>query len=333
MKNIKIIIIAAISAIMLAGCAENTVVEENSASAESSPTVSSEIEEATTSSTTSEIEETATSIEETTSSTTSEVEENTTSTTSEIEETTTSSTESKPEENSNENSSATVENPVHTHKFSKATCEKPATCECGATKGNALGHNFTNATCDTLATCTTCGATKGTFANHNYNDGICSICGKNDPDYKAPHNCDIDGHIWDITYTTTEPKWCREMHNVLDYGFDVTLAERNFPNISDPCRVLWDNLDTMGVPSATGSATIDVEVWGTETYEHRECKVCGDTESYTTPTITPMGEWRYINGKNPRCTDPRLNFNTLFYDPNNIPEVVIDNINLEWSLW
>ena len=57
-------------------------------------------------------------------------------------------------------------------------------------------------------------------------------------------------------------------------------------------------------------------------------KNCGHGVQYTTPVITPMGEWQFIGGKNPRCTDSRLDFHTIFYDPYNVPQKVIDNINL-----
>ena len=43
----------------------------------------------------------------------------------------------------------------HTHEFGEATCTSPATCACGETQGNALGHTTTN------GTCTRCGATIG----------------------------------------------------------------------------------------------------------------------------------------------------------------------------
>lgn len=45
--------------------------------------------------------------------------------------------------------------PVHTHSFGQATCTTPATCSCGATQGNALGHTTTN------GTCTRCGTVVG----------------------------------------------------------------------------------------------------------------------------------------------------------------------------
>ncbi|MDY3919272.1 MAG: Ig-like domain-containing protein [Candidatus Limivivens sp.] len=45
----------------------------------------------------------------------------------------------------------------HVHKYSKATCTRPATCSCGATKGKALGHALiTQASCTQDAVCGRC---------------------------------------------------------------------------------------------------------------------------------------------------------------------------------
>ena len=63
--------------------------------------------------------------------------------------------------------------PVHTHNYSDATCTKPATCSCGATKGSALGHDYAGATCTNPGTCKTCGA-KGTMLPHDYDDATCT---------------------------------------------------------------------------------------------------------------------------------------------------------------
>lgn len=35
----------------------------------------------------------------------------------------------------------------HVHAFGDATCTTPATCECGETEGEALGHNFADGKC------------------------------------------------------------------------------------------------------------------------------------------------------------------------------------------
>lgn len=353
MKNsIKTIAILAVTALMLTGCAENrennfngnesiSVIENSSAS------TNSEVEEPTTSTVESKPEEKPVE-----SSTTSTVEKSTTSTTTSstkpVEKPATSSTTtttSKPVEKpvvkpTSSTTTSTItseptekpiekptEKPVHTHKFTNATCEKPATCSCGATKGNALGHNYTSATCNKLATCTICGATKGTFANHNYKNGTCTVCGKNDPNYVAPHNCDKDGHVWNVTTTTTEPKWCREMHNVYDFGFDATLAQRYLNNQASTYKIFKKTCKENGVSGVCGSATIEVEVWGTETYEIKDCVECGlIVDSSAIRTITPIGEWQFVDGVNRRLQATGCDFNTLFYDPYNIPQVVIDNI-------
>lgn len=50
--------------------------------------------------------------------------------------------------------------PTHTHSFGQATCTKPATCSCGATQGNPLGHNEVIDSA-VAPTCTTAGKTQG----------------------------------------------------------------------------------------------------------------------------------------------------------------------------
>lgn len=347
-NSIKKIAIFAVTALMLTGCAENrensfngnesnsSVIENSSATANSEakePDISTTTNSTTTSQTPNypkpiESSSTATSTVEkpiekpasTTSSTTTTTVSKPTEKPVATSSTTTTTTASKPIEKP-------IEKPVHTHNFTNATCEKPAACSCGVTKGNALGHNYTSATCNKLATCTICGATKGTFANHNYKNGICAICGENDPNYVAPHNCDKDGHVWEITYTTTEPKWCREMHNVYDFGFDATLAKRFLNTDESTYKIFKKTCKENGVSGVCGSATIDVEVWGTETYEYKECKVCHNSvSSVNVCTITPIGEWQFVDGVNRRLQATGCDFNTLFYDPYNIPQVVIDNI-------
>ena len=51
--------------------------------------------------------------------------------------------------------------PPHEHVWSDATCTEPQKCDCGETKGEALGHSFAN--------------------------GVCSVCGAEDPNYVPPH--------------------------------------------------------------------------------------------------------------------------------------------------
>ncbi len=73
-------------------------------------------------------------------------------------------------------------NPVHTHLFIAANCSTPATCSCGETYGEPLGHNWQNATCDKPSRCTLCNETKGEPIGHNWiaatysSPKTCSIC-------------------------------------------------------------------------------------------------------------------------------------------------------------
>ena len=65
-------------------------------------------------------------------------------------------------ENDMSQPSDTTTDSVHEHVFGEATCTKPATCECGETKGEALGHKYKSAV--TAPTCTEDGYTTYTCA-------------------------------------------------------------------------------------------------------------------------------------------------------------------------
>ena len=69
----------------------------------------------------------------------------------------------------------------HEHVFSDATCTTPATCECGETEGEALGHSFVDGKC-------ACGEEDPDYVphEHSYVDGKCE-CGAEDPNYVPPH--------------------------------------------------------------------------------------------------------------------------------------------------
>lgn len=88
--------------------------------------------------------------------------------------------ESKPTEESKPVESS---EPEHIHKFSKTTCTEPQKCECGETKGKALGHRFTKATCTTPLTCLVCNATEGEALGHDYYAGECKTCKEENPDW------------------------------------------------------------------------------------------------------------------------------------------------------
>lgn len=231
---------------------------------------------------------------------TSEVENETSINTSEPVESTTSSTESKPGEDPTEkpveSTSSTVEKPVAS---TSTTVEKPASSSTTSKPSTPVSSSSTTTSVSTSK-----------------------------PVEKV-HNCSIDGHVWNVTTTTTEPKWCREMHDVCDFGFDVTLAERHFEFNEDPYKVFKNTLKEMGINGACGSASIEVEVWGTETYETKECTECGlGVGGKHVATINPIGEWQFKDGVNRRLQATGCDFNTLFYDPYNVPQVVIDNIRI-----
>lgn len=107
--------------------------------------------------------------------------------------------------NTNENSQPTESNPGDEnceHKYSSATCEKPATCEkCGGTKGEELGHVYPSkatkcarcgfekpqehkhiydaATCTTPKRCSICKEKSGEALGHDYTTATCleaAIC-------------------------------------------------------------------------------------------------------------------------------------------------------------
>ena len=94
----------------------------------------------------------------------------------------------------------------HSHYYSNATCTEPATCECGATIGNALGHKFYN------GVCTRCQAEDPDYVPphvHEYVEGKCE-CGAEDPDYVAHEHEFVEGKCEcgeeDPNYTApTEP--------------------------------------------------------------------------------------------------------------------------------
>lgn len=361
MKNvIKTMLVTAIATIMFTGCTMNTIkenvnsfIEENSTSVTNEEPVNSYEENISNNEeANSNNEENASINESKPENNSSEIKENASSTiieekpvsssTNKAESSSTTKKEEKPVSSSTSSSSTNkpvssssnkpVENPVSSSSTNKPTSSSTTKIE----EKPIHTHNFTEATCTNPATCISCGETKGTTVNHNYNNGSCIYCGKNDPNYVKcdKHNIDDPNHEWEITYTTTEPKWCEEMHDITDYGYDLTLAAKFLGvNQGKARRIFLDNMEAIGVIGDSGNGTMTVKVWGTETFETRKCKNCGHTiGAGNIGKITPMGEWQFLNGKNPRITNPSLDFNTIFYDPYNVPQKVIDNINLMWEI-
>lgn len=83
--------------------------------------------------------------------------------------------------------------PEHVHDFSDATCVSPATCSCGETDGEALGHSWIDATCTSAEVCSRCGELGDEASGHSWTDATCAspktcmICGATEG-IAAPHN-------------------------------------------------------------------------------------------------------------------------------------------------
>ena len=71
---------------------------------------------------------------------------------------------------------------IHEHVFAPADCENPQRCNCGATRGNAVGHSWENATCSSPKTCLACEKTEGEPLPHDFVEGVCMRCDAYDPD-------------------------------------------------------------------------------------------------------------------------------------------------------
>lgn len=294
MKNIvKAIIAVTAAAFMLTGCGEEK--EQALGVGEGiSQSVTSEINKSDTTETTKPETSTETKVEETSAA----------SSTAEKPETSTAS--SKPA-SSAATSSTSSSNPSSAATSSTATSSKPVEVP-------AHNHSFTKATCLTPATCTSCGATQGTLANHNFSNGTCTICGKNDPNYVAPHNCNRDGHVWGESYTKTytEDFELKEYHEVYGNGFDRTLARR-YGCTSTPD---FDDIFDMGY----GSGTEPVKTTATRTVTdyYRKCSECDASENYDEKeTVTPSDNWK-------RVYSVKYFTTIIWWDIDNIPSEVYE---------
>lgn len=341
MKNIKMILITAIAAMVLTGCGMNTIrengnsyVEEISTSATIDESVNSYEEsnivnedsssnvakpentssENVSSSTNEPVENPVESSTTTNNSTSSKIEEKPVSSSTKIEE--------KPISSSSTSSSSNkpVEKPVSSSTSSSSTNKPTSSSTTKIEEKPIHTHTFTEATCTNPATCISCGETKGTTINHNYNNGSCIYCGKNDPNYVAPHNCKNDGHIWNNSYTefSTENVEIVETHGVSNCGYDYTLAGRYFGESGADI----DFTPYLGT-TAFGSGSSKVKTTGIKTITRfiHECSECGYKETYNTEeTVTPGETWVF-------AIKPRSKyFPIIWYDINNIPDEVYDGM-------
>ena len=308
----------ALAAFLLAGCSNNTTNESTSSAA------SAEISSETTSSATeSSSESVSTTVEESSSTTESSSvpvdSSSITSSSSTAEKPASSSASSSSGSSSSSSSTKPVEKPVSSSSTNKPTSSSTTKIE----EKPIHTHSFTEATCTNPATCISCGETKGTTINHNYNNGSCIYCGKNDPNYVAPHNCKYDGHIWNNSYTesSTENVEIVETHTIVNNGYDIDLAVKYF------------GLDAQNVDfkpylgtNAFGAGSSKVKTTGVKTitrYIH-ECSECGYKETYNTEeTVTPGETWVFVN--KPRSED----FPLIWWDINNIPDEVYEGVEKE----
>ena len=327
MKNIKMILITAIAAMVLTGCGMNTIRENGN----------SYIEEISTSAT---IDESVNSYEESNifnedsssnvakpentssvnvSSSTNEPVENPVESSTTTNKPVSSSTKIEEKPISSSSTSSSTNKPVSSSTSSSSTNKPTSSSSTKIEEKPIHTHSFTEATCTNPATCISCGETKGTTINHNYNNGSCIYCGKNDPNYVAPHNCKNDGHIWNNSYTesSTENVEIIETHTLSANGYDYDLAYRYFGRTSSD--VDWS--DRFGTGFGSGSSKVKTTGVKTITRFIHECSECGYKEVYNTEeTVTPGETWVFVN-------KPRSEyFPLIWWDINNIPDEVYEGV-------
>lgn len=322
---IKKIIAMAIAVLMLSGCSTVNEFENNNS-------YTNEIESVSTTSTTSTTTERVEEKEETSSPTTStsETVENkedkeetstTTSTSSEtVKENPVSSTTSKKSEPVASSSTTTTSKKTEPTVSSTTTSKKPEPTTSSSTTTSSKPTSSSKSSSST------------TTSSKPVEKPTSSSTTTSTP----THNCDADGHVWEEIYTKTEPKWHEEMHDVMDNGFDATLAERYglcTPGV-DLRHELREILMTpeMGAPYGLpllldgGSGSCGVRVWAIETYLTKKCIYCGDSIQYTSPySFEQLGEWEF----QPRAIIGRKEYNysvQFWYDMYNIPQSVLDEI-------
>ena len=314
--NMKIIIgTIAAAALLLAGCSNNTANESTSSA--TSAEISSESTSSTESSSESVSSSVSTSVEESSSTTeSSSAPVESSSSASSL------STTEKPVSSSSSSSSSSSTKPVE-NPVSSSSTNKPTSSSTKIEEKPIHTHSFTEATCTNPATCISCGETKGTTINHNYNNGSCIYCGKNDPNYVAPHNCKNDGHIWNNSYTesSTENVEIVETHHINNNGYDYTLATKYF----GPSAGTIDFTPYFGT-TAFGSGSSKVKTTGVKTITRfiHECSECGYKEIYNTEeTVTPGDTWEFVNKSRNKY------YTIVWYDINNIPDQVYDAVERE----
>ena len=204
----------------------------------------------------------------------------------------------KPEEPGKPDDPEDPEKPEHTHYWIDATCTEPQTCECGQTRGKALGHNWIDADCTDAKRCSVCEITEGEPLGHNwidadctnakycsvceiaegepighsYSEGSCTLCGEEDPDYTPEQPEDPEKpdepehtHVWsDATCTLPQKCECGET-NGSPLGHDWIDADCTNAKYCSVCKI------TEGSP--LGHNWIDADCTNA-----KYCSVCNTTE-------------------------------------------------------
>lgn len=305
MKKIMITLVTA-AALTLTGCSANSekpIIDETSSS-----TVESSVTSTTSEAAASKVESgTSTNVSKPVASTTSAVSSEkpvtstastekpvvsssmTSSTTSSTKPVTSTTSTEKPATSSSTSSTKPVEAPVHSHTFTEATCEKPATC-------------------------TTCGETKGNALRHKYNNGVCVYCGRFNPNYGAANRCEKWGHTWGEYYTKTytEDFELKESHNVYGNGFDATLARRYGCNTNPNFNAIFD------MEYSSGSTPVKTTATRTVTDYYHKCSECGASEKYDTDEdVTTSDNWKVASSSSKKCP-------IIWWDEDDIPSGVWD---------
>ncbi len=221
---------------------------------------------------------------------------------------------------------------IHFHEYSEATCDDPKICECGETKGEALGHDFTQKNCKEYQVCRRCGE-KGDIAAHEYEDATCTVPLK-------CKNCGATkgeplGHIYNDEGSCTEPQHCSRCGEAsgIILGHTYSDATCTISSKCTKCGEMGENaLGHDYTPATCTSSQICKRCQSTtgsplgHNYSEatclsaQKCKTCGKTSG------SPLGH-TYSDGKCIRCNS---------VDPNSLPvalkEVyVVDSYRYEYK--
>ena len=205
--------------------------------------------------------------------------------------------------------------PEHIHAFGEAGCRQPATCECGETQGEALGHDFVD------GVCTRCDEFDPEYVvphEHRFVDGKCS-CGEEDPNYVPPHEHNfVDGkcecgeedpnyvvpheHVWSEA-TCTEPKKCEcgetEGEALGHTLVDVEAAEKTCTTDGYSAHKACSNCDyTEGKEVVKAGHTLKYTVVlptaESAGYTKVVCEACSDYEEVVYDSVNVMTNGSYV---------------------------------------